>query len=228
MVENPTERLAQVGRTPRYGERVPSNDTASAQVRAAKPLTITEQARRAQLIGVTIDLVAQHGYPGTSLARIAEAAGISKAAVLYHFPAKDAVVRAAYASVLESLTEYVGAAVGPRAGAAAVEAYIRSLVGYMRDRPAHTRMIVEALGEETGISDTPNAGSRRDAVAGLIDAAKADGDYRADVDPQATAVIVNGAIDAIVSESLADPGFDTTHAAEELVTLLGRALNATT
>lgn len=205
---------------------MPLNETESARVRTAKPQTFTEQARRAQLIGVTIDLVARHGYPGTSLARIAEAAGISKAAVLYHFPSKDAVVQAAYASVLESLTGYVGAAVAPRSGASAVAAYIRSLVAYMRDHPAHTRMIVEALTEETGVSDTPNAASRREAVAGLIDAAKATGDYRSDVDPQATAVILNGAVDAIVSESLADPGFDTTHAAEELVAMLGRALGA--
>ncbi|MEU8391214.1 TetR/AcrR family transcriptional regulator [Micromonospora sp. NPDC048842] len=200
------------------------NDAMSAQVRAAKPLTITEQARRAQLVGVTIDLVARHGYRGTSLARIAEGAGISKAAVLYHFPSKDAVVRTAYASVLESLTAYVGAEVGARSGASAVEAYVRSLEAYLRDHPDHTRMIVEALSEETGIADTPNARSRREAVAGLIDAARAAGDYRPNIDPQATAVIVNGAIDAIVSERLADPDFDSRHAAEELVTMLRRSL----
>jgi AcrR family transcriptional regulator len=197
--------------------RVPAND-------AARPLTITEQARRAQLIGVTIELVARHGYPGTSLARIAEAAGISKAAVLYHFATKDAVVQAAYGSVLESLTGYVGAAVDAASGAAAVEAYIRALVGYLHDHPAHTRMIVEGLSGDTGIDDTPDAPGRREVVAALIDAAKEAGDYRPGVDPQVTAVIVNGAIDAIVSANLADPGFDTTHAAEELIGMLRAAL----
>ncbi len=88
-------------------------------------------------------------------------------------------------------------------------------------------MIVEALSGDTGIGDTPSAVSRREAVAGLIDAAKAAGDYRPGVGPQATAVIVNGAVDAIVSQSLTDPGFDATHAAEGLVTMLGRALGAT-
>lgn len=217
-------RLPKAPVTGRYGGLVPPKDTPSAQVRADRPLTITEQARRAQLIGVTVDLVARHGYPGTSLARIAEAAGISKAAVLYHFPSKDAVVQAAYGSVLDSLTNYVGAEVGACSGAPAVAAYIRSLVAYLREHPAQTRMIVEAMTRETGVSDTPNAASRREAVAGLVEAAMAAGDYRPDVDPQATAVIVNGAVDAIVSESLTDPGFDTAHAAEELVTLLHRAL----
>jgi AcrR family transcriptional regulator len=190
----------------------------------AKPLTITEQARRAQLVGVTIDLIARHGYAGTSLARIAEAAGISKAAVLYHFPSKDAVVRAAYDSVLEGLTARVGAAVGAESGAAAVEAYIRSMVGYLAENPAHTRMIVEAIAEAPAVGDSPSAPSRRQSVAALIAAARDTGDYRADVDPQLTAVIMNGALDAIVSESLTDPAFDTTAAAGYLIDLLRRTL----
>jgi AcrR family transcriptional regulator len=191
--------------------------------RAGKPLTLTERARRAQLIGVTIDLVARYGYAGTSLARIAAAAGISKAAVLYHFPAKDAVVRAAYAEVIDGLTGYVGAAVAAETGAAAVRAYVRSLVAYTGAHPAHTRMVVEAIGEDTGISDTPNAPSRREAVAGLLGAAVAAGDYRDDTDVQALAVIVNGAVDAIVAERLADPDFDADRAAERLIDLIDRA-----
>ncbi|GIE29696.1 TetR family transcriptional regulator [Actinoplanes italicus] len=190
----------------------------------AKPLTLTEQARRAQLIGVTIDLIARHGYAGTSLARIAEAAGISKAAVLYHFPSKDAVVRAAYDSVLEGLTARVGAAVAAQSGAAAVEAYIRSMVGYLAENPAHTRMIVEAIVEAPAVDDTPGAPSRRQSVAALIAAARDAGDYRADVDPGLTAVIMNGALDAIVSESLTDPAFDTAAAAGYLIDLLRRTL----
>lgn len=184
---------------------------------ASKPLTLTEQARRAQLIGVAIDLVATHGYPGTSLARIAEAAGISKAAVLYHFPSKDAVVQAAYASVLESLVAHVGAAVEPHTGAAAVAAYIRSLVGYMRLHPDHTRMIIESLVAET---DGPGGPGRHETVAGLIGAAVEAGDYPPTMDARATAVIVNGAIDAIVSAGLIDPEFDTARAAEQLIAMV--------
>ncbi|GAB7040185.1 MULTISPECIES: TetR/AcrR family transcriptional regulator [Catenuloplanes] len=184
---------------------------------ASKPLTLTEQARRAQLIGVAIETVAAHGYGGTSLARIAEAAGISKAAVLYHFPSKDAVLRAAYASVLESLVAHVGAAVEPHTGAAAVEAYIRALVGYTRLHPDHTRMIIESLVAEV---DPPGGPGRHETVAGLVTAAVAAGDYPAGTDVRTTAVIVNGAVDAIVSAGLADPAFDTARAAEQLITML--------
>ena len=194
--------------------------------RADRPLTYTEQARRAQLVAVTIELVARHGYAGTSLARIAEAAGISKAAVLYHFPSKDAVVQAAYAEVIDALTASVGAAVEAESGAGAVRAYVRSLVGHLADRPDHTRMVIEAIGGDTGVSDTPQAPSRREAVAGLIEAAVAAGDYRSDADPVSLAVIVNGAVDAIVAERLTDPSFDAAGAADRLIDLLDGALGA--
>jgi len=36
-------------------------------------------------------LFAQHGYAGTSMAEVAEAAGVSKATVFHHFPSKRAL-----------------------------------------------------------------------------------------------------------------------------------------
>lgn len=186
-----------------------------------------EQARRAQLIDATVALVARHGYAGTSLARIAEAAGISKATVLYHFPSRDAVVRAAYGSVIETLTTHVGAAVAPASGAAAVEAYIRSLVGFLHDKPERARVITEVIVGDDEVTDTPGSAGRWRPVADLIRAAQAAGDYREDADPRVTAIMVNGAIDGIVAERLADPGFDTPAAAEQLIRMLRGAMSRT-
>lgn len=191
----------------------------------AKSPTFIEQARRAQLIDATIDLVARHGYAGTSLARIAEAARISKATVLYHFPSKDAVIRAAYDSVIEGLTTEVGAAVGPGTGADALEAYVRSLVGHLHERPERARVLAEAIRADEEVTDTPGARARWQTVAALVGAAKESGDYRGDVDPRVTAIAINGAIDAIVAERMADPTFDTPAAAEYLIGMLRRALS---
>ncbi|MFI6820026.1 TetR/AcrR family transcriptional regulator [Micromonospora sp. NPDC050187] len=58
---------------------------------------------------MTTQLIAAHGYTGCSLQRIAEAAGITKAAVIYHIATKQAVIRAAYDTVVSGLTEHVGA-----------------------------------------------------------------------------------------------------------------------
>jgi len=194
--------------------------------RGERPLTLTERARREQLIQVTIEQVARHGYAGTSLARIAEAAGISKAAVLYHFPSKAAVVQAAYATVIDGLVEYVGAAVEAAAGAGRLAAYIRSLVAYLTEHPERARMIIEAMTGESGVTDTPGSPIRQRTVADLVEAAVAAGDYRSDTGPRQVAVIVNGALDAIVSERLTDAAFDAAGAAEQLIAMVDRALRA--
>jgi AcrR family transcriptional regulator len=186
--------------------------------------TITEQARRSQFIEVTIELVARRGSAGASLSRIAEAAGVSKAAVLYHFPTKNAVVEAAYEAVLKALVEHVGAAVAAHEGAAAVGAYIRSLVEYMRAHPDRARVIIVGIVTGEDGADESSSPTRWQPVAAFIDAAKAAGVYRDQVDSQTTAVIINGAIDGIVSQGLDDPGFDTARAADELVAMLDKAL----
>src|SRR5690625_1295446 len=109
----------------------------SQESRDRREPTLTEQARRAQLIEVTIDQIADHGYGGASLSRIAQGAGITKAAVLYHFPTKSAVVRAAYEHALTALTEHVGAAVTAVDPTQAPAAYIRTMIGHMREHPRH-------------------------------------------------------------------------------------------
>ena len=54
-----------------------------------------ERARRAQIIDATLQVVAEQGFAGASLARIAKKAGISKSIVLYHFTNKNALLEAA-------------------------------------------------------------------------------------------------------------------------------------
>ena len=51
--------------------------------------TFTEQARRVQLVGCAIELIAEVGYGLASLSKIAERAGVAKSVVLYHFAGKE-------------------------------------------------------------------------------------------------------------------------------------------
>jgi hypothetical protein len=136
-------------------------------------------------------------------------------------------VRAAYESVIAGLTTQVGAAVAPLSGAAALEAYIRSLVGFLHERPARARVITEVIAADAEVTDRPNSATRWRTVADLVEGAKAAGDYRADVDARVTAIMINGAIDAIVAERLADPTFDPERAAERLIEMLRRAISRT-
>ncbi|SCE67205.1 transcriptional regulator, TetR family [Micromonospora coriariae] len=180
--------------------------------------TFTERARRAQLVEVTVGIVAAHGYAGCSLQRIADAAGITKAAVIYHFATKDAVIRAAYDAVIEALVGHVAERIAeaPTAESKA-DAYVCGLIGYLAAHPDHVRLIIEAADGDRG------SPGRWEPFAGLIDDAKASGAYRPDVDSRMLAILVGGAIDAAVGQSLREPAFDLHTAAEAVVDLLHRA-----
>src|SRR5699024_5382465 len=103
-----------------------------------------------QLVAVTIELVADEGYGGASLSRIAARAAISKAAVLYHFRSKDALVQAAYEHTLAALTDDVARAVEGAPPADRPAAYVRSMIGHLREHPRHTRMLSAAMSHGVG------------------------------------------------------------------------------
>ncbi|MFE0102294.1 TetR/AcrR family transcriptional regulator [Streptomyces sp. NPDC059009] len=191
--------------------------------------TFTEQARRAQLIECTIDLIATKGRPATSLAAIAERAGLSKAAVLYHFSSKDQLTQAAFAHVLEQFTAYVNEKVAAESDPrAAVIAYVRAMVGYQQAHRRHVRVITETLLDDAGGTRLKTPGGhdtadRRQALAELLAAGQRGGGFR-EFEPRAVALAIGGAIDGVIAHWLAHPGLDLDAAADELVTFTLHAI----
>ena len=66
---------------------------------SAVPRDELEEARRAQLIEVTIDSLADVGYVGTTLAQIARRAGVSPGLVAHYFGDKDRLFESAFRSL---------------------------------------------------------------------------------------------------------------------------------
>jgi TetR/AcrR family transcriptional regulator len=187
----------------------PSSEDASA--------TFIQRLRREQIITKTVELVAEKGYAGVSLSGIAERAGITKPAVLYHFPSKAAVVEAAYEQVLHELVSHVGAAVEASTPEDGPAAYASSMIGYLSANRHHTRMIVEALSNRDTERDSA---ARWKPLAQLLQAARDARGLDPDPDSRTTALIIGGAIDAIVTEKLHDPDYDTSAAAAQLAALV--------
>lgn len=193
-------------------------------------LTFTESARREQITARAIEVIAERGYAKTSLARIADAAGISNAAVLYHFGSKAAVLESAYSTVIDGLVESVSTAMaGTSSAAKSIEAYIRALVDYVARHPSYTRIIVEALTTgDLGTSNRPPDADTHDKprwapLAEAMQQAQDEGDFRP-FEVRTYAIAVGGAIDAIFVESLTDPDYDLDRAVDELVGLLHHAM----
>jgi AcrR family transcriptional regulator len=62
-----------------------------------------EQARQAQIIQATIEVLAEEGYGAASFARIARHASISPALISYHFRTKDSLMGGVLATIEERL-----------------------------------------------------------------------------------------------------------------------------
>jgi betaine-aldehyde dehydrogenase len=68
-----------------------------------------EEARRQQLIEVTIDSLAAVGYVGSTLAQIAQRAGVSPGLVAHYFGDKDGLLEATFRSLAKGIGERVRA-----------------------------------------------------------------------------------------------------------------------
>ncbi len=79
----------------------------SATQSAPSPARLGEEARRAQLVEVTIDCLAELGFVGTTLMQIARRAGVSPGLVAHYFGDKDGVLAAAFRSLVRRLSEEV-------------------------------------------------------------------------------------------------------------------------
>ncbi|HEX8756608.1 MAG TPA: transcriptional regulator BetI, partial [Steroidobacteraceae bacterium] len=67
-----------------------------------------EEARRQQLIEVTIDSLAEVGYVGSTLAQIAQRAGVSPGLVAHYFGDKDGLLEATFRTLARRIGQRVG------------------------------------------------------------------------------------------------------------------------
>ncbi|MFC3502622.1 TetR family transcriptional regulator [Micromonospora krabiensis] len=67
---------------------------------------------RTRILRAALDLFAEHGYQRTSLRQIAERLRLTKAAILYHFPAKEHLLAALVEPLLSDLEALLDAADG--------------------------------------------------------------------------------------------------------------------
>lgn len=77
-----------------------------------------KEARRQQLIEATIDSLAKRGYAETTMADIADGAGLSRGIVNFHFESKEKLLIATLQFLYDEYAAHVAAAVekaGPRA-----------------------------------------------------------------------------------------------------------------
>src|SRR6185369_4540966 len=118
---------------------------------------------RSTLLDLAKDLFARRGYIGASLRDLAEVAGVTAAAVYYHFSKKEDLLREIIFNGLEELSEkVVGALAGESTPEQRLESLVRAHLGYNVDYPRESRIIIE---ESRFLNDVDYAAAREKQMA---------------------------------------------------------------
>ena len=200
--------------------------------------TFTQRKRRDQLVACAIDAVFDLGFQRASVAEVARRAGVSKGVVTYHFPAKEDLIRAVVADVLDTMSDYME----PRLLAAEpgtfperyLDVYVTSWVGYLR---THARPVIALVRIYHSFRD--ESGQPDAALRALLDARARDvavltyvmelGQTRGTLGAFSAPVMAATAkavIDDLMLQYAADPDLDLEAYGAALATLFRRATAA--
>jgi AcrR family transcriptional regulator len=128
---------------------------------------ITPVGTRRQVLATALELFSTQGYEGTSLRQIAERLGMTKAAVYYHFPAKEHLIVELTRPFLNDLAAFVSTA-REHAGGDARQRHIDLLQGYLDLLLAH-HAVVNLLARDPGTLPHPDVGQRATRLVGALE-----------------------------------------------------------
>lgn len=129
---------------------------------------ITPVGTRGQVLATALELFSTQGYEGTSLRQIAERLGVTKAAVYYHFPAKEHLVLELTRPFLDGVAELLSRARDDRAKGDARQRRLDLLDGYLEVLLANHR-VVNLLARDPGTQLHPDIGQRARALINALE-----------------------------------------------------------
>ena len=191
-------------------------------------MTFIEQARRQQIIEATIAAVAEEGYAGASLAKVAERAKISKSVVIYHFGGKDELLETTVNQIYDELWSFVRPRLeAEKTARGQLRAYIESEFAFLERNRARLLTIAFILmnhRDRHGILYLREKAEKSylKVIRTSLERGQKNGEFRAfAMKPMATTLMHanNGALD----DWAADPKVSLTEYAGELVTIFDLA-----
>ena len=112
---------------------VPAARTRRARA-TARRISAARSAAETRIIDAALDLFAKHGISGTSLQMIADAVGVTKAAVYHQYNTKDEIILAVAEVVLTGLETALTAAEAERSRSRAREALVSQMIDLAVER----------------------------------------------------------------------------------------------
>ena len=186
---------------------------------------LSERERRDRVIAAARESLAKRGWTATTMAAIAEEAGISRALISYHFDRKDALMGEVFASIVQRMYEegfplVEQAAAREATATEGLRAYILANVGYLVAHPSYVRAaseIMANLRKEDGslFFDGDAEEPVLERTMKVFERGQATGEFR-DFDARWAAFTLRRAIDGAAGRYSADPSFDLAGYGQEL------------
>src|SRR6218665_2963548 len=163
-------------------------------------------AKREEILGAALAVVAEHGYRKASVREIADAAGLSPAGLLHYFGTKEEL----FVAILRARDERDAQAY---AGADTTDVFL-AVIRHNVSVPGLVQLYSQ-LAAEAGDSEHPahdyfrerTATVEAQAIAGLI-ASQAAGEIRADLDPAWVIRSLHALADGLQTAWMLDPTID--------------------
>ena len=153
---------------------------------ARKFVRKTKVERQREIVEVTVDLIGRYGVQGTTVSRIAQAAGIARGALYQHFPSREAVLEAALDAWHERSSGWMTVSTNPDMGERLLEIGEAHSSWALSEYNTFVRPFFQliASNRQTSLSRSITDRQQEDFryLVGLIDEGKRQGGIHADVD----------------------------------------------
>lgn len=175
--------------------------------------TFIEQARRAQIIDATIDVLAEQGYMNTSFVRIAKRAGISASLISYHFQNKEELTTEVYKTILvRRVAQMQGEIVELSTATDKLRIALETDLVYMGTHPKLFRALIEVLfsmrdskGQLMRMVDADTPGVK--ALVDILKSGQKNGEFGI-FDAYNMALIIDGAREHFLAQLPTRPSLD--------------------
>ncbi|RSD08039.1 TetR/AcrR family transcriptional regulator [Amycolatopsis eburnea] len=180
-------------------------------------LSPAEAARRAQIIGATIGVLADLGYRRTTFAKIKERAGLSSTRLIsYHFTNKAGLMQAVLSTVVETKNQYLaertGGGLDPADRPGYLRAHIETSIAFLRTYPECVRVLTELAANADDVDGWVMTkvlvdDLRVHGLARQLKQGQAEGAF-GEFTPEVMALSIAQAIDGVAAAYAADPALD--------------------
>ena len=180
--------------------------------------TVTEEARRAQIVAAAIEVIAESGAQA-SFKLIAERAGLSSTGLIsYHFANRVELIEEVGQQILETFTAFVlGRTEGIEEPRQVLQVFVEANVAFLKTHRAHAAALVRIQHDTAQLARSDQA-----QLADVLRRGQASGVLRS-FDPHLMAVFILSIRDGIIRQLELDPGLDLDIAAREFAALVDHA-----